>query len=216
MTSIFTEDGNAVPVTVIECGPCVVVQRKTSEKDGYEAVQLGYLESKDAAQRQQSQARRKRPSRSRRSQQAHARSLREERRRHADAPPGGIPLGGRRRRAGSRQLSDALTRFSKPATPIKVQGNSKGRGFAGVMKRHGFRGSESQPRSEDSPQAGFQRRDRSGAHLSRRPSSRSHGRDQRDAAWPGSRGNRCRAQFAGRQRCHSRRPGGLVRIEKAK
>src|SRR5687768_5021450 len=46
MTSIFTEEGNSVPVTVIECGPCVVVQHKTVERDGYEAVQLGYLELK--------------------------------------------------------------------------------------------------------------------------------------------------------------------------
>src|SRR3712207_2085355 len=46
MTTIFTEAGNAVPVTVIECGPCSVVQRKTVEKDGYDAVQLGYIELK--------------------------------------------------------------------------------------------------------------------------------------------------------------------------
>src|ERR1035437_5344002 len=44
MTSIFTEQGNSVPVTVIECGPCAVVQRKTSARDGYDAVQLGYRE----------------------------------------------------------------------------------------------------------------------------------------------------------------------------
>ncbi len=51
MTQIFGEDGVAVPVTVIECGPCVVVQRKTTEKDGYEAVQLGYLERKTPRKR---------------------------------------------------------------------------------------------------------------------------------------------------------------------
>src|SRR4028118_2047992 len=48
MTTIFTETGNAIPVTVIECGPCSVVQRKTAAKDGYEAVQLGYIELKEA------------------------------------------------------------------------------------------------------------------------------------------------------------------------
>ena len=42
MTQIFDADGNVVPVTVIEAGPCVVVQKKTTENDGYEAVQLGF------------------------------------------------------------------------------------------------------------------------------------------------------------------------------
>lgn len=47
MTSIYTEDGVAVPVTVIEAGPCVVTQLKDSEKDGYKAVQLGYGDQKE-------------------------------------------------------------------------------------------------------------------------------------------------------------------------
>ena len=42
MTQIFDESGKVIPVTVIEAGPCVVVQKKTAENDGYEAVQLGY------------------------------------------------------------------------------------------------------------------------------------------------------------------------------
>ncbi len=44
MTQVFDELGNVIPVTVIQAGPCVVVQKKTSEKDGYEAVQLGYMD----------------------------------------------------------------------------------------------------------------------------------------------------------------------------
>ena len=44
MTQIFDEAGNVVPVTVIEAGPCVVVQKRTNEKNGYEAVQLGYAD----------------------------------------------------------------------------------------------------------------------------------------------------------------------------
>jgi len=48
MTQVFTAEGKAVPVTVIEVGPCSVVQRKTEEKDGYDAVQLGYVEKKAA------------------------------------------------------------------------------------------------------------------------------------------------------------------------
>jgi len=47
MTQIFDEVGNAIPVTVIQAGPCTVVQRKTTEKDGYEAVQLGYEDVKE-------------------------------------------------------------------------------------------------------------------------------------------------------------------------
>ena len=42
MSQIFDENGHVIPVTVIEAGPCVVTQKKTSEKEGYEAVQLGY------------------------------------------------------------------------------------------------------------------------------------------------------------------------------
>ena len=46
MTQIFDENGNVIPVTVIEVGPCVVAQKKTVEKDGYNALQLGYMEVK--------------------------------------------------------------------------------------------------------------------------------------------------------------------------
>jgi large subunit ribosomal protein L3 len=49
MTQVVDSDGNVVPVTVIEAGPCVVVQRKTAETDGYEAVQLGFVECKEKA-----------------------------------------------------------------------------------------------------------------------------------------------------------------------
>ena len=46
MTQIFDEVGNVIPVTVIQAGPCVVAQRKTAERDGYEAVQLGFTDAK--------------------------------------------------------------------------------------------------------------------------------------------------------------------------
>jgi large subunit ribosomal protein L3 len=46
MTQIFDEKGNVIPVTVIECGPCVVAQKKTAENDGYDAIQLGFMEAK--------------------------------------------------------------------------------------------------------------------------------------------------------------------------
>ena len=44
MTQVFAENGDMIPVTVLKAGPCVVVQRKTSQKDGYEAAQLGLVE----------------------------------------------------------------------------------------------------------------------------------------------------------------------------
>ena len=47
MTQIFDEIGNVIPVTVIEAGPCVVTQKKTAETDGYEAVQLGFVDAKE-------------------------------------------------------------------------------------------------------------------------------------------------------------------------
>ena len=47
MTQIFDEKGNVIPVTVIEAGPCVVAQKKTAEKDGYDAVQLGFQDAKE-------------------------------------------------------------------------------------------------------------------------------------------------------------------------
>ncbi|MBR2622523.1 MAG: 50S ribosomal protein L3, partial [Clostridia bacterium] len=47
MTQIFDETGNMIPVTVIAAGPCVVTQKKTAEKDGYDAVQLGFGEVKE-------------------------------------------------------------------------------------------------------------------------------------------------------------------------
>jgi len=46
MTQIYLEDGKAVPVTVVECGPCTVLQVRTAEKDGYHAVQLGFQDKK--------------------------------------------------------------------------------------------------------------------------------------------------------------------------
>ena len=47
MTQLFTEDGTLIPVTVIEAGPCRVIQKKTAENDGYEAVQVGFEEKKE-------------------------------------------------------------------------------------------------------------------------------------------------------------------------
>ena len=139
MTQIFGEDGIAIPVTVIECGPCVVVQRKTTEKDGYEAVQLGYLERKTPGKQ----------TRVKRSESGHRG------RAEANKPSVGhfakngganatrhlaefrLETEGDEPAAGSSLGVDAVF---KTGDAIKIQGTSKGRGFAGVMKRHGFVG----------------------------------------------------------------------------
>jgi large subunit ribosomal protein L3 len=66
MSQIFDENGKVIPVTVIEAGPCVVVQKKTAEKDGYEAVQLGF---EDIAEKKAVQAGARPPEEGRRGSQ---------------------------------------------------------------------------------------------------------------------------------------------------
>ncbi|MCP4663458.1 MAG: 50S ribosomal protein L3 [bacterium] len=120
MTQIFEEDGTVVPVTVVKVGPCLVVQRKTAESDGYEAVQLGLVE---------------------------------------DRPPRKVsqPLQGHFDKAGvvpMRRLMEFHVEGGDPASPgdqvkasifqedeyVDVIGTSKGKGFQGVIRRHGFHG----------------------------------------------------------------------------
>ncbi len=120
MTQIFDEDGRVVPVTVVEAGPCVVVQRKSVGRDGYEAVQIGLVE--------------KTP------------------RRHAPQPivghfaAAGVPP--------TRLLAEVPVDADDEAKPgdavladifsadeaVHVIGRSRGRGFQGVIRRHGFSG----------------------------------------------------------------------------
>ena len=122
MTQVFQPDGQVVPVTALKVGPCVVVQRKTLAKDGYEAVQLGLVEFV-------------KPNRVKRPMAGHfkkagveaARFLRELRvdsRAESDLKP------------GDRVLAEEF----QVAEKVDVIGSSKGRGFQGVVKRHGFSG----------------------------------------------------------------------------
>lgn len=139
MTSVFTSEGDAIPVTVIECGPCTVVQRKTIEKDGYEAVQLGYIEKK-TPRKDVKVARGESGHRGRGEANKPVRG-------HFAKHGGGAPtrvLGefrlegeGEELQAGSTLTVDAL--FSA-GDKVKIRGRRKGRGFAGAMKRHGFGG----------------------------------------------------------------------------
>ncbi|CAA9541730.1 MAG: LSU ribosomal protein L3p (L3e) [uncultured Thermomicrobiales bacterium] len=116
MTQIFDEQGLARPVTVIEAGPCVVTQIRKQEKDGYEAVQLGYGISKRLNKPQQGHVR---------ASGHQVRTLREFK---AD-DYSNIEVG---------QVFTADT-FST-GDVVDVVGTSKGRGFQGGMKRHGFSG----------------------------------------------------------------------------
>ncbi|MBI1322885.1 50S ribosomal protein L3 [bacterium] len=122
MTQIFQEDGTIVPVTVLECGPCTVLQVKTPEKDGYSALQLGFLDkrrkSASAAERGHAKAAEAEPKR-------FVREIRQE----SPAAIEGFETG--------KVLTVDLFADIKS---VDVIGISKGRGFAGVIKRHGFKG----------------------------------------------------------------------------
>ena len=120
MTSIYDASGKIVPCTVIEAGPCVVTQVKTVEKDGYSAIQLGYDEKKEKNTTK--------------------------------------PLKGHFAKAGTtpKKILHEFTRFEEGHKKnfgevldvsvfeegefVDVSGTSKGKGFQGVVKRHGFRG----------------------------------------------------------------------------
>ena len=121
MTSVFGAEGKNIPCTVIEAGPCVVTQLRTVEKDGYAAVQLAYDETTE---------------------------------KHASAPLQGHfkKAGTTPKRklvefkadfAGELKLGDTLTVadvFGEGVPFVDVVGTSKGKGFQGVVKRHGFAG----------------------------------------------------------------------------
>ena len=135
-TQIFQEDGTAVPVTVIEVGPCHVLQLRTVERDGYEAVQLGYL---DKPRRLSSRSERGHVAGigSKRSKQLAAAGV-------AVAPkPGCEPKKFVRELRGKSDLeigAVVTAAIFDGVASVDVTGTSKGRGFSGTMKRHNFSG----------------------------------------------------------------------------
>jgi len=122
MTQVFDENGIVVPVTVIKAGPCVVVQKKTKETDGYESVQLGLVEFV-------------RPSRVNKPRSGHFKK--------AGIPPCRVlqefrfENGKDMPNVGEQIL---VNQVFQPADKVDVLGTSKGRGFAGLIKRHHFGG----------------------------------------------------------------------------
>ncbi len=123
MTQVFRPDGQVVPVTLVKAGPCVVVQRKTPSQDGYDAVQLGLMEYIKAA-------------RINRPMNGHLKKAGVDGVRYCrelKLRPGDDDL-----KAGDKVLVDEF----KPQDRVDVVGVSKGRGFAGLVKRHGFHGGD--------------------------------------------------------------------------
>lgn len=121
MTQVFRPDGQVVPVTLVKAGPCVVVQRKTPAKDGYDAVQLGFMEYVKSTRINKPES-----GHLKKAGAEGVRFLKELR-----LSPGSTDL-----KAGDRVLASDF----KPTEKLDVIGVSKGRGFASVIKRHNFRG----------------------------------------------------------------------------
>ncbi len=115
MTQIFDENGNVIPVTVIEAGPCTVVQKKTLENDGYAALQLGFGEVKDKSLT--------RPVKGHytKAKLTPKKYLREFKMDNAD-----------NYQVGSEIKVDIF----QPGDKVDISGTSKGKGFQGVIKRH--------------------------------------------------------------------------------
>jgi large subunit ribosomal protein L3 len=120
MTQVFDADGTVHPATVIKAGPCVVVQAKTAQTDGYQAVQLGLVESK--------------PSKSNKAMKGHFKN--------ANVPPTrvmrevGVGAGGEAPKVGEQVLVSMFADGER----VDVIGTGRGKGFQGVVKRHHFAG----------------------------------------------------------------------------
>jgi len=164
MTQVYDESGKLLPVTVIQAGPCVVMQVKTAETDGYNALQLGFDDVK--------------PSRRKNPQVGHAqkanttpRKFVKEMRLPEEAEP-------------EYKVGDSITvSVFEENKLVDVVSTSKGKGFAGVMKRHGFGGF---PASH-----GTERKHRAPGSISSFASDAGHGgKPKKGKKMPGHMGNR--------------------------
>ncbi|MBS1108873.1 MAG: ribosomal protein, partial [Anaeromyxobacteraceae bacterium] len=126
MTHIFTADGDCIPVTVLEMGPCTVIRRKTAAKDGYDAVVLGFGEVAEKKEKRLSKAE---VGVFKKAGTPVFRHLKEVRPRDPKL-------------LGELKTGDVLTvdKVFKIEQRVDVTGTSKGRGFAGVFKRWGMKG----------------------------------------------------------------------------
>ena len=118
MTSIFDENGKNMPCTVIQAGPCVVTQVRTEEKDGYEAVQLGFDDKTEKSAIKAEMGHAKKAGTSVKKKVVEFQGFEEE-----------------------YKLGDTITvAHFEEGEFVDVTGTSKGKGFQGVVKRHGFAG----------------------------------------------------------------------------
>lgn len=118
MTSVFSTDGKNIPCTIIEAGPCVVTQIKSQEKDGYEAVQIGYGERKEKNTPNALKGHFKKASTTPKSKLVEFKSF-----------------------DSDLNLGDEITvELFQEGEFVDAVGTSKGKGFQGVVKRHNFRG----------------------------------------------------------------------------
>ncbi len=147
MTQVYDpETGVATPVTVIEAGPCTVLQIRTKEKDGYEAVQLGYLDK--VRPQKDRRTRQSKASRAERGHVANIGSKRSKRRAasgleavpKADCEPKKFVRELRGSAEGLEVGQEVRVDALDGVTAVDVIGTSKGRGYAGVMKRHNYAG----------------------------------------------------------------------------
>ena len=122
MSQQFDDAGNVVPVTVLKAGPCTVIQKKTAEKDGYSAVQLGFVEERAV----------RKP---RKPQVGHFKKA-------------GVPVVRKLQEVGCsdpasiNEGDQVLVDIFEVGEMVDVVGTSKGKGFAGVVKRHHFAGGD--------------------------------------------------------------------------
>jgi large subunit ribosomal protein L3 len=120
MTQVYAEDGRAIPATVIQAGPCVVVQKKTAQKDRYSAVQLGFVEDRKVK---------------------HVTKAMQGHFQKAGLPPCRVLRELRVDAAEEVSVGDKVSvEQFQPGDKVVVTGTSKGKGFQGVVKRHHFRG----------------------------------------------------------------------------
>ncbi len=118
MTQIYDESGKVIPVTVLKAGPCRVILKRTLEKDGYQAIQVGFEEKK--------------PSRVNQPEQGHFKK--------AKVPPCRVLKEFRMGNADEYKVGEEIkSDIFSPGDYVDVSGISKGKGFAGSIKRHGFK-----------------------------------------------------------------------------
>jgi large subunit ribosomal protein L3 len=122
MSQQFNDAGNVVPITVLQAGPCTIIQKKTAEKDGYAAVQIGFVEERAV----------RRP---RKAEAGHFQKA-------------GVPVVRKLQEVGCtdpaavKEGDQILVDIFEVGETVHVVGTSKGKGFAGVVKRHHFAGGD--------------------------------------------------------------------------